>query len=470
MLKRSIKKYLLVHLLLGLALVTGLAVIGNLALEHRNFENKMDFELEITAHTMASLLQDNLTSDELNEAQNRLETMPGAIRATRTATGIEQKNLNLFIQSQQFQIWDSNNRLILHSYAAPTFPLVDTNIGFNQARQEGVSWRTYTLYLPQEGYRIVIMQRQDFRVDIEKQITEDSIAILIIASPFFGLLIWFIVGQSLRSLNRLVDSIKRRKTQNLSALSTRDIPEEVIPMIDELNRLLHELDEALAREKRFSANAAHELRTPLAALLAQAQVALHASNLEEAKGALEKVIAGADRSAHVVDQLLTLSRVAPHAKHNAHCALDLRLLCQNIVAELLHQADHKNITLALECIDMPHNIQGDEGMLMILLRNLLDNAIRYSPKGSEVKIILTEERSKIWLHIIDAGPGLSAEHKKRVFERFFRVLGTKETGSGLGLAIVKQIALLHNAHIELNQPQNTQGLQVSLSFKKTSKK
>ena len=459
----SIRTFLLVNLLLSVTLVTSLAIIGNLFMEHRGFQTHLDSQLTLSAHTIKAFISNKLNKHDFKTIQKAIDNVPRHVLSNKEDSSEDE--LNLLLKSVQFQVWDNEDNLVLHSYAAPTIPIDLHNSGFHNTWISNNPWRTYNLYLPKSGYRITVLQRHDFRVELEKQITEDSITIMVITYPFLGLLIWVIVGRGLNSIKRTTQAIKERKHNNLKAIKVDNIPTEIHPLIDELNLLFLRLYEGFEREHRFAGDAAHELRTPLAALNAHVQVALNSDDIDAIKESLRKVTNGVDRSSHVVEQLLTLSRMVPNAQINKPEKLNLKTLASDMIIELLNHADQKQIALELDCSeDSLPILTGNKAAILILLRNLIDNAIRYSPSDSTVKIEISQEPGQLILRVVDNGPGISEELRERVFERFFRVLGHKTSGSGLGLGIVKQIVDLHRATISLSKPKNHTGLQVEILF------
>lgn len=226
------------------------------------------------------------------------------------------------------------------------------------------------------------------------------------------------------------------------------------------------LHETFEREKRFAADAAHELRTPLAALKAHAQVALRATSAEERNEALRNVMLGVDRSTHVIQQLLILSQMVPEATQGELLAIHLDKLAAEVIADLAPTAIEKHTEIELIAPPEISSFQGFPMAITILIRNVVDNAIRYTPEGSSIQVIIRETATTIDLQVIDNGPGIPAELRKHVFERFFRVIGNKAPGSGLGLSIVEQIAELHGAKIVLDVPVSGKGLQVNVFFSK----
>lgn len=247
--------------------------------------------------------------------------------------------------------------------------------------------------------------------------------------------------------------------------------------MEELNRLFNLINHTFQREQRFNSDAAHELKTPLAAIKSQTQVAL--TDLQNNNGhctglvyeSLAQVIRGIDRANHLVSQLLLLSRLSPDKPLDdiKGCCIDK--IIREIIADHYNKAQEKNIQLSLNIISKNNqqtipNIKGNEILLSILIRNLIDNAIRYSGNDSTIDVEVIVKRNTITLLVNDTGPGLSDELKQRVFDRFYRQPGTKTEGSGLGLSIVKLIAELHNATIKLkDNPHHPHGLSFNVIFK-----
>lgn len=461
---RSIRSFLLFNLFLSVTLVSVLTVIGNLFLEHRGFQTHLDSQLTLAAHTIRAFIVPNTSVTQIKRIQDRMNHIPQYMHSLNFEYDEEIDDLNLLLKSIQFQVWGDRGKLLLHSFAAPQVSLAKMNTGFHNIWHHEHSWRLFVLNLPEQDLHIVVLQRDNFRAELERQITEDSIAIMLITYPFLALLIWIIVGRGLASIRATAQAIKRRAPNKLTQIRNTNVPKELLPLIDELNCLFSRLSEAFAREQRFASNAAHELRTPLAALQTQAQVAMESKDIEHMQAALTKVLKSIERSTHVVQQLLTLSRLVPEASLDELTSIDLKQLASEMIIELLSSADKKNISLSLISPEKIPKILGNKTALLILLRNLIDNALRYSPDGSEVSIEIIPQEQTLTLSVIDNGPGISEQLRQRVFERFFRVLGTQTEGSGLGLNIVKQIVDLHKGTIELLTPQKHPGLEIKITL------
>ena len=303
-----------------------------------------------------------------------------------------------------------------------------------------------------------------FLIVLARRITQNDLYIMLLVLPLSGLLIWLIIGKGLDSIKAVTNEVAHRAPTHLEPVDIKAVPVEIKPLVDELNHLFLRLQEAFEREKRFSGDAAHELRTPLAALKTQTQVALKTADLTEQRKILQNVVAGVDRCAHVVQQLLILNRLAPEASElEGTTKFDLSKLTAEIIAQIGHLALEKNLDIEL-IAGKPAFMAGNPTAIGILIRNLVDNAIRYTPAGGAIDVLVEKKPTGILLAVIDNGPGIAEELRKRVFERFYRILGHKSPGSGLGLAIVQQIAKLHNAKVKIGDPDSGQGLKVEVFF------
>jgi two-component system OmpR family sensor kinase len=246
-----------------------------------------------------------------------------------------------------------------------------------------------------------------------------------------------------------------------------NLPGEVQPLVGALNDLLGRLGAALERERGFLADAAHELRTPLTALHLQMGTLARATNESERSDATEKLSAGVQRAIRLVEQLLSLARQEPRADM-ARKRLRFDDLAREVVAEMVPLADARKIDLGISA-SQPAHVLGDPDALRTLVRNLVDNAVRYTPVGGTVDVAVQDSDAAgtgqgAVLRVVDTGPGIPPEERKRVFDRFYRPPGTTPPGSGLGMAIVKAIADAHRATVVLDSDPNTNGLAVTVSF------
>jgi two-component system sensor histidine kinase QseC len=457
--KSSIRKFLLINLLLAITITTTLTAIGNYYLDQKDIQDHLDTLMAISALSYQALLGDDLNQRPLDKIQEALETIPQKIDLYYKKRYLNEEPPENYLDKFNFQVWTNGGKLILHSSAAPKAPLIAETDGFSDKKISDQNWRVFTTYNPKSSTRTVLAERYDTRNELGHRIAQDDLYIMLLTFPLSGLLIWIIIGRGLDSLDKVAIEVANRAPSHLEPVDLKEIPDEIRPVIDELNKLFFRLKEGFEREKRFAADAAHELRTPLAALKAQAQVALNSNDIKEKNEALQKLIASVNRSTHIVQQLLTMSRLVPEATSLQEVSdVNLAKLTREVLAMLAPSAIEKQIELEYESETHIPNIHGNSTALGILIRNLVDNAIRYSNENGRILVRLSKTNKEILLEVTDNGPGIPPQLQERVFERFFRVLGNKSPGSGLGLAIVRQICDLHGGRVELDSPKESTGL------------
>ncbi len=449
---RSIRHFLLISLLISITVASSITAIGNYLLDKRVTQTYLDGQL-IKIFSFIQILTQTAKDN-------------GNIRQ-QVATFFSKKN-TVVTKNLLFQVWDQNTKLLLYSTNNSTNSLADAPIGFSDRQIQNSNWRVYAAYDPTSRAKIIVAELYDIRNKLADDITLSNAYILLLTYPLFGVLVWVIIGLALRSITRVTSEISNRASTYLEPVDASNIPIEIKPLVVELNQLFIRLKLAFERNKRFAADAAHELRTPLAALKTQAQVALKADNEIDRHTALLKVLRGVDRSSHMVAQLLTLSRLGQEEALSDIKPLDLHKLTSEILAYLVPVALEKHIEIELGQAPADAIVLGNDISLGILIRNVVDNAIRYTPVGGEVTVEIINKNQKVILRVTDSGSGIAPELRERVFERFFRVLGTTASGSGLGLAIVTQIADLHHAKVTLDTPSNGIGLQFNIAFPKFS--
>jgi two-component system sensor histidine kinase QseC len=357
-----------------------------------------------------------------------------------------------------FQIWERGTVLRLHSADAPSSRLARREEGYSNATIDGRSWRVFSTWDARRRFLVQIAERDEARREIAAGIATNLLLPLLFALPVLALFVWLSIGRAFKPLNRLGQEVERRKADDLRPFSPEGAPREVIPLVRSLNALFDRLGRLIENERRFTADAAHELRTPLAALKTQAQVAKGASDDAARQHALDGVIEGCDRAARLVDQLLTLARLEPDAARPAE-QCELVELARAVIAELAPFAVAKDLDIELRRSE-PITVTGHRELLSVLLRNLVDNAVRYSPSGSTVKVDVVGGDENTAISVTDEGPGVALEERARLGQRFYRVLGTGQTGSGLGLSIVRRIAELQSARLRFEEVENGRGLRV----------
>lgn len=338
--------------------------------------------------------------------------------------------------------------------------------GFSDKYINGKKWRVFTAYNTRDNYVFALAEDYDFRYIIFKNLIRDGIFLILLIYTTSGFCIWLLMNSALKRIRSFANEVSTREANRLDPISTDKVPIEILPLADELNQLLARLHQAFEREKQFSGDAAHELHTPLAALRTHAQVALKTTDPVEIHGYLQKVILSVDRCAHVVQQLLTLYRLTPETITEQYfSSIDLETIAADVIYQSSPSAMRKQIQIKLSVPQKLGRVNGNVTALHILLRNLVDNAIRYSPKRSCIDVVIQNLPDEIMLSVIDHGAGIPEELQTQVLQRFFRILGSRVQGTGLGLAIVDQIAKLHQASLQLKTSPGG-GLTVEVKFRR----
>jgi two-component system, OmpR family, sensor kinase len=359
------------------------------------------------------------------------------------------------------QVWTLDGVRVYLSRPHSVLPNV-TTLGFSTVTTSEGVWRVYGA----QAMTKVIQVAQPMRVRKQQAVdlalkTLRPFALLL---PVLGFLIWIAVGRALQPLQRLTTLVKARRVDALDPLPNERLPDEVRPLVDALNDLLVRLGVALDRERAFMADAAHELRTPLTALHLQMGTLSRAANEAERDDAMGKLSAGMQRAIRLVEQMLSLARQEPRVE-SIRAPVPLADIARDVVAELVPLADAKQIDLGISN-SQPAVVMGDPDALRTLTRNLVDNAVRYTPAGGRVDVSVENggDSGQTLLKVVDNGPGIPPEERSRVLDRFYRRPGTSPPGSGLGMAIVKAIADTHGATLELDSGPAGTGLAVSVRF------
>lgn len=334
--------------------------------------------------------------------------------------------------------------------------------GFEDGRLEGDNdeWRFLWLTSPDGQYRVVVGQEWEYRQDMALDVVSSQLTPWLVALPVMLMLLILLLSRELKPLKKLAATLRSRSPDATDKLPTEGVPTEVRPLLDALNHLFARTQEMMSRERRFTSDAAHELRSPLAALKVQTDVAqLYLDDPQAQAKALAQLHTGIDRASRLVDQLLTLSRLDSLDNLDGVEPIAIADLLQSAVMDIYHPAQQAGIDIRLNVNAPEVKRQGQQLLLSLLVRNLLDNAIRYSPQGSVVDVTLNAHG----FSVRDNGPGISPEALARVGERFYRPPGQDETGSGLGLSIVKRIAALHGMRVSLKNAADG-GFEASISW------
>lgn len=362
-----------------------------------------------------------------------------------------------------FQLWENGVTLRLHSGNAPNTRFSPRDEGFSDVVANDRQWRVFSAWNPEHRYLVQVGERLGARNDITDKIARNMLLPLAVALPALALLIWLGIRRAMKPLHLLNRQVEDRAPDNLALVELLNAPAEIVPLVGSLNRLFGRVQASIENERRFTADAAHELRTPLAAVRAQAQVARGSTDNSERRRALDKVIEGCDRASHLVQELLTLARLEPEAFRVERRPCDVRTVLQRAIAELAPSALAKGIEIALADGPAP-SVAGDARLLEMLFRNLVDNAVRYSPSQTSVRVIAELADGSAVVTVVDQGPGIPAEQREDLGRRFHRLMGTQTSGSGLGLSIVKRIAELHGGTIAFGETESGVGLAVEVTL------
>jgi two-component system OmpR family sensor kinase len=357
------------------------------------------------------------------------------------------------------QIWDRNG--VLQFYSRPNFALPrPPEPGFSNINWHGQQWRVFT---QSEGLRTIqvahpLSLRQEMAADLARRAVQPLLALI----PILAVLIWIVVGRALRPLQTLSRDVRARSASDLAALPFGGLPDEVRPLVRSLNDLLQRLQRAIESQGQFVADAAHELRTPLTAVQLQLQVLQRAESQPERDAALERLGEGIRRSTHLVQQLLTLARQEPGSVAPEKESIDLCALAERVASDFEPLARDKAIDLKLDL--RAAVVPGETEGLRVMLNNLVENAIRYTPAGGRVSLIVHRDDREATVEVDDTGPGIAEDQRARVFDRFYRATrsdsSSESEGSGLGLAIVKRVVDRHSGRIDLATGSSGIGLSV----------
>jgi two-component system sensor histidine kinase QseC len=363
-----------------------------------------------------------------------------------------------------FQVWETRRgeaaRLRLHSGDAPNARLSGQLDGFSDVEVGGRPWRVFSTWARKRRYLIQVGEERAARDRLAAAIAVNTLQPMMLALPLLGALVWLGVRWGTRPLAMLCAQVVARDPDNLAPVEVADPPAEVAPLAEGLNRLLARVRASIEGERRFTADAAHELRTPVAAVRAHAEVARGAESDAERRAALDNILAGCDRAAHVIDQLLTLARLDPAGSKGHRVPCDLREAAKHALADVAPLAVRKGTDVELTD-GPPVTVAGNAGLLAILARNLVDNAVRYGG-GARVDVVPAGGTAR--LIVSDTGPGIAPADRAALGQRFQRLDQTGETGAGLGLSIVRRIAELHGATVRFEDGPGGRGLSVVVEF------
>jgi two-component system sensor histidine kinase QseC len=446
----SIRRRLMLLVLASVTLVWGIALVTSYRQATHEVDEWEDTRLEQAARTL--LLVD--TGD--------LATLAKFGFGSSDDDGDDELSHRL-----SFEVRAPDGHLVVASpglpLSGPANILSSQTVAGSQTLQLGaLAWNTYTLHDPLRKLSVRVYERSDSRSDLATGVARRVARPLAYALPVLALLVWVSIGSSLAPLRTLSTAIRTRNVDNLDSIDMRRAPAEVRPLVDALNHLLMRLKKSIDRERAFTSDAAHELKTPLAAIKVQAQVALGTQDPAQQRLAMQRVVEGVDRSTHLANQLLLLARL-DEADPIPGSPVELNTLARQSIATRMVDATRKNLTLSL-LEDAPCTVHADPILLRILLDNLIDNAIKYSDTGGRIEVVVRRQSASTLLSVRDNGPGVTTEDQARLSDRFFRVLGSAQSGSGLGLSIVARIATRFDAQLSFASGIDQRGLRVDVRF------
>lgn len=434
----SIRRRLLLLLIGSVTLAWVLAALGAYMDTHREIDRLLDAHL---AHVTSVLAAQ--TGHELLELETDDLLEPGD-----------------YAQQVSFQVWLDGEALILKSADAPGVRLTSLDAGFADSEVAGRKWRVFTAWDRGHNVLIEVAEEHAVRERISARVAFNALLPLGIALPLLGILIWWSVSRALRSLDHLGAELGARQPFSLEPLEPGDIPFEALPLVAQINALFARIRHSTETERRFTADAAHELRKPVAAVRAQAEVARTTLDTTVRNKALDNVLRACDRMGLLMEQLLTLARLeqAPASELRAHC--ELPAITRNVIAELAPAALANGVEISFEAHGNG-TVAGQPELLETLIRNLVANAIQHG--GADVRVNIDGQADSVTLTVRDSGPGIAPADLPQLGERFFRGPASGP-GSGLGLSIVGRIAELHQAEVTFRNEDAGRGFVVSARF------
>lgn len=460
----SIRKRLLVGLLSLITVACVFTLSKNYFDTRNEISELMDAQLAQSARVLLEISAHELYEQLAYMAQDN------------DGTGDVSEHIDIQVHKYQqeidFQIWTADGRLAVRSSNAPNTPLTDEDEVYGDKIISGVKWRVYSLSNEDKTLRVQVGERFDKRSDLSNTISIRLLASFGIILPLLAILIFITVGRAMQPLRDVAKQIKDRRFINLQPVDTTGVCAEALPMVQALNGLFKRLQDSFEEIVLFTSNAAHELRTPLAAQKVNAQVAMQTKDEKKRQEALTEVVDSIDRATHMVEQLLTLARLDPQGTSNANEITDVGKVAEEQLSELGIEALEKHIELSL---DVPKEccVRGEPSMMGVLIRNLVENAIRYTPENGTVSVRIDDlpdscgnvHERHCHILIEDSGPGIPEDQFEKVFKRFYRVGEGHQKGTGLGLSLVKRILEIHKATIKFDKSRYG-GLKVEVCFPK----
>lgn len=430
----SLKKRLLLRISISVLITGFLISLLSFLFSWHEITEVYDAQM---AHTARVLI--DLTEDDIQNSDYRLK------HAQNGDKDIQHR----YERKTGYRLW-YQDELVFESFRAKDFGDFRAPEGFSNQNLKGKPWRFFVHKDPENGIMVEISERYAIRYELINQLMLSLLIPAFLFLPVILSLIWFATHKSLKPLIQISEAVDARHSDDLTAIEIEQTPQEILPLVNAMNRLFKRIHESFIREREFTDHAAHELRTPLAAMKTQTQVLMKKSgiNAGEYREGFENLNATIDRSTHLVEQLLSLARLQNETLPKDN--VDLCECVRDVIDEVTLYSRHKEQILDVQ-IPEHFYMQGHADSLAMMIRNFLDNAIKYTPSQGHISVCISADGT---LRILDTGPGIRDDQKVRAFERFTRLDKTGEPGSGLGLSIAQWVADAHHAQIILknNQP------------------
>lgn len=459
----SLRNFLLFSILLTMVVVGGATIWGGYRASVHEVEELFDAQLSRSARLMLGLVMAEANLGHVREfADNVQENILTLSEKHHIEKELYQYG-HFYELKLAYQVWDSYGNMLLRSANAPLQPISAKEKGYADEFFDQQNWRSFSLWDAKHRYRVITAEREDVRSDLVNKITLQMTWPFVLLVPLMGFFVWYFVGRGLTPLEQIAAEIASRKSEYLEPLQHQHVPAEIQPLVDELNRLFDSLHQSFEKERQFTSDAAHELRTPLAALKVHLQIMEASDESEDQRTALQNIHQGVDRASHLVDQLLGLARLEPMAIRAMQTLedVDVHALCIDVLSEIYPLARQKNQDISL-IGDEDISFQGYTYPLYSMLSNLLSNSVSYTPEGGEIEIELKKQGQGFHIYVHDSGPGIPQGEREDVFSRFKKVAGNTQSGSGIGLSIVKRVAELHDMQLVLEKSARLGGLCVHL--------
>jgi len=443
--RNSIKRFLLIYIALSILVVYALISFASYWVSKEELDELYDANLQQYAHAVAA--QHINIEDETSLYQNN------QVGAGKDIEGEQEFFLRVLAE---------DGRVLYVSHPNTKLP-VPTTMGLSTEKIENKQWRFFALKA--KNRTIQVAQSLKLRKTTIKETAYSLMVSQLAFIPLLVLLIFYAIRKALSPLSMLSKQIQHRDSYDLNPFADDNVPAEVRPLVQSLNMFMGKVSFMVDVLKRFTSDAAHELRTPITGLKLQLTALEQSNSKSERECAIKNLKSGIARSEQLVSQLLTLSRIDPDNKSRHIQSLNMLELVKESFQELLPLAQEKSIDIGLMKAD-DCEINASRQEIKVLINNILDNAIRYTPNGGKIDVSVISQAGNVNLEVKDSGPGIPQHELERVFERFYRGENQHIPGSGLGLAIVKEIAIQHKAIIQLSN--NNPGLSFKVIFTRKS--